>query len=110
AVICGYAHRVAPGYQFELGVEDIIHPEDWQHRHDPLFYITARYSRAMEMMIRRRPEQYLWMHRRWKSRPRHERQGKPMPKALRRNLEDLPWMNQAQLEQLLHPPAPLPSD
>ncbi|MBU0617167.1 MAG: lipid A biosynthesis acyltransferase, partial [Planctomycetes bacterium] len=27
----------------------------------------------LEAGIRRRPEQYLWMHRRWKSRPKAER-------------------------------------
>jgi KDO2-lipid IV(A) lauroyltransferase len=99
-IVCGYAHRIGPGFHFELGTTDIIEPEDWADQPDPLYYITARYSRAIEAMVRKRPEQYLWMHRRWKSRPRFERQGKPMPKHLRRNLESLPWMYQSQLDQL----------
>jgi KDO2-lipid IV(A) lauroyltransferase len=102
-VVCGYAHRIGPGFRYELGVADIIYPEDWQGQPDPLYYVTARYCRALETMVRMRPEQYLWMHRRWKSRPRHEREGKPMPSALRRRLEQLPWMDQAQLEQLHQP-------
>ncbi len=105
-IVCGYAHRVGPGFHYELGVADVIRPDDWQDRHDPLYYVTARYARAIEAMVRLRPEQYLWMHRRWKSRPRHERQGKPMPKALRQNLEALPWMDQAQMDRLLNPPEP----
>jgi len=105
-VICGYAHRVGPGSRFELGVADIIEPGDWADRRDPLYYITARYVRAIETMVRRRPEQYLWLHRRWKSRPRHERLGKPLPAALRRNLEELPWMDAEQLDRLSHPPPP----
>ncbi|MFW6031941.1 MAG: lysophospholipid acyltransferase family protein [Phycisphaeraceae bacterium] len=99
-VVCGYAHRLGRRYAYEVGSADVIRPEEWADQPDPLFYITARYIRAIETMIRMRPEQYLWMHRRWKSRPRHERQGKPIPRTLRRRLESLPWMDETQLEQL----------
>ncbi len=91
-IICGYAHRIGCDFSFEVGVTDIIHPGDWVDSYDPLYTITARYSRAIEKMICLRPEQYLWMHRRWKSRPPHERRSKPMPQALRTRLEQLPWM------------------
>jgi KDO2-lipid IV(A) lauroyltransferase len=30
---------------------------------------TARYTRALEEIIRRHPEQWLWIHRRWRTRP-----------------------------------------
>ena len=103
-IVCGYAHRIGPGFRFDFGETDIIYPDDWADQPDPLFYITARYSRAIETMVCLRPEQYLWMHRRWKSRPRHERLGREMPKKLRQNLERLPWMDQAQLDRLMHPP------
>ncbi len=103
-IICGYAHRIGPGFRYEIGTADIIYPEDWADQRDPLYYVTARYNRAMETMIRMRPEQYLWTHRRWKSRPRHERQGKPIPPGLRRNLQDLPWMTDDLMQRLVHPP------
>jgi KDO2-lipid IV(A) lauroyltransferase len=103
-IICGYAHRVGPGFRYEIGTADIIYPDDWADQRDPLYYVTARYNRAMETMIRQRPEQYLWTHRRWKSRPRHERQQKPIPPALRRNLEDLPWMTDDLMQRLENPP------
>ena len=106
-IVCGYAHRVGAGFDYELGAQDIIYPDDWADQPDPLFYISARYNRAMEMMIRKRPYQYLWMHRRWKSRPRFERLGKPMPAAMRHKLEALPWMDQPTMDRLLQP---LPSD
>ena len=105
-IVCGYAHRVGPGFHYELGVADVIHPADWHDRPDPLYYVPARYARAIETMVRMRPEQYLWIHRRWKSRPRHERQDKAMPQALRQKLEDLPWMDPAQLDRLSHPLPP----
>lgn len=104
-LVCGYARRLRHlGYRFEFGMTDIIYPEDWENQPDPLYYVTARYMRAIESMIRICPEQYLWMHRRWKSRPRHELQGKPLPKALRRQLENLPWMDQATLDRLATSP------
>jgi len=103
-VICGGAHRIGNRFEYEFHIQDIIYPEQWAEQDDPLFYLTARYNRAMEQLILRYPEQYLWIHRRWRSRPRHERLGKPMPKALRRKLETLPWMDQPLMDRLLNPP------
>ena len=102
-IICGYAARTGPGFRFEVGIGDIIRPEDWADRRDPLYYITARYNRAIESMVRSFPGQYVWMHRRWRSRPRYEYQGKSMTAALRRNLEELPWMDESTLDQLAEP-------
>jgi KDO2-lipid IV(A) lauroyltransferase len=81
-VIAGCALRSGSGFQYEISYTDFIRPEDWAEQPDPLFYITARFSRAIELMITQAPDQYLWLHRRWKSRPRHEREGKPMPDRL----------------------------
>ena len=103
-IICGYGHRLTGTFRFEVGNTDIIFPEDWEGRENPLYYITARYCRAFERMVRMRPEQFLWTHRRWKHRPRHEKLGKPLPRALRQNLESLPWMNDALMTQLENPP------
>lgn len=99
-IICGGALRVGADLRYELTAVDVIRPEDWASQPDPAFYITARYIRAIETMVRRSPHQYMWMHRRWKSRPRFEREGRPMPAALRRNLESLPWMDQATLDRI----------
>lgn len=105
-VICAMARRLPatePGLAFlyRLELADIIYPEDWQGRPDPLFYLTARYRRALEQMVRAAPEQYLWMHRIWKSRPRHERVGKPFPAALKEKLRSLPWLSEAEVDALV---------
>lgn len=99
-VIAGVAHRVGEQFRYRLDITDIITPDAWADQPDPLFYITARYNRAIELMIRRHPEQYLWLHRRWKSRPKFERQGKPLPDRLRAKLEALPWITARDLEQI----------
>ena len=38
--------------------------------------ITERYTRALERLVRRHPEQYFWLHRRWKHQPRLKRAAK----------------------------------
>ncbi len=100
-VIAGYAVRIGEQFLYEIDYTDIIVPGDWADQPDPLFYITARYNRAIEAMIRRDPTQYLWLHRRWKSRPKHERQGQPVPAKLIDKLAALPWMTQAELDRIV---------
>jgi Kdo2-lipid IVA lauroyltransferase/acyltransferase len=102
-IVTGVARRCGHRFRYEIFSNDIIRPEEWESHDDPLFYITARYNRALELMIRSCPEQYLWIHRRWKSRPKHEREGQPMPDRLRRKLLSLPWMTDALLSELEKP-------
>ena len=45
-------------------------PEEWESQADPLRWITQTYTRALEDAIRSYPEQYLWVHRRWKHQPK----------------------------------------
>mgnify|MGYP001972778303 CR=1 FL=1 len=99
-IVTGYARRVKDQFRYRLQTPDVIHPEDWVDQPDPLFYITARFNRSMEQMVRINPEQYFWVHRRWKSRPRWERQGEEMPSSVVGKLERLPWMTQEQLNRI----------
>jgi len=87
--------------RYRIEIEDAIHPEHWAEQPDPFYYMAARYRRAIERMILRAPEQYLWMHRMWKSRPRHERLNRPFPANLRRKLASLPWMTADELDRIV---------
>lgn len=104
SIICGLARRDIPagrapdGLQYRFDVIDVYGPEDWREHPDPLFYLTARYRRAIETMVRLAPEQYLWMHRIWRSRPRHERLGRPFPDGLAEKIRSLPWTTEGDLE------------
>ncbi len=91
----------SPSMRYAAEVVDVFGPEDWEGQPDPLFYLTARYRRAIETMVRRAPEQYLWMHRIWRSRPRHEVEKRPFPAALRAKLESLPWMTGEELARIM---------
>lgn len=68
-IVVGYARRLDARYNFEIGIEQIIYPHDWADQDDPLRWVTQTYSSALERVVRRDPTQYLWMHRRWKTRP-----------------------------------------
>ena len=80
SVVVGYARRVGPGFRYEVGIEEILKPEEFDDWADPVTELTQRYTRALERIIRRDPTQYLWLHRRWKHAPQ-PRVRKPRPKA-----------------------------
>jgi KDO2-lipid IV(A) lauroyltransferase len=58
---------------YALEVEDVIDPQEYANRPDAVRAITARYTSALERLIRRYPEQYFWIHRRWKHQPKAKR-------------------------------------
>ena len=64
------AARVGWPMRYRLYLEDVILPEDHAGRPDAAREITERYTRALERMVRRHPEQYFWLHRRWKHQPK----------------------------------------
>ena len=116
-IVSGGAHRVgwdasdsersigrrvgANDLRFRVTVDDVFGPEQYLSQPDPLFYLTARYRRSIENLVLAEPTQYLWMHRIWKSRPRHERLNRPFPDHLRTKLLDLPWMDEAAVERVV---------
>lgn len=55
--------------RYRLVVEDIIPPEEYAQRGDAVRAITERFTTALERVVRAAPEQYFWVHRRWKHRP-----------------------------------------
>jgi Kdo2-lipid IVA lauroyltransferase/acyltransferase len=75
AFVCvGYCCRVPNDlerdgwFRFELGCETIIDATEYDGR-DGVERLTARYTAALEAIVRRFPEQYFWLHRRWKTAP-----------------------------------------
>lgn len=69
-------HPDARWARFEIGCEAIIDPQKIVAR-DVVREITQQYTSALERAIRRAPEQYFWVHRRWKSEPRVREKRKP---------------------------------
>jgi KDO2-lipid IV(A) lauroyltransferase len=71
-IIVGCARRLSDRFDYEIHVNRVIYPEEWAGRDDELIWITQEYTRAIEEFIRVDPAQYLWVHRRWKTRPKDE--------------------------------------
>jgi KDO2-lipid IV(A) lauroyltransferase len=63
------APKVGEPMRYQLVVEDVILPEDYDGRGDAVRAITQRFTVALERLIRTAPEQYFWLHRRWKHQP-----------------------------------------
>jgi len=71
-IIVGCARRLSDRFEYEIHVNRVIRPSEWADRPDELLWITQEYTRAIEEFIRVDPGQYLWVHRRWKTRPKGE--------------------------------------
>lgn len=74
-IVVGYGRRLDTAFHFEMGVQRIIYPREWKDKPDPLAWITQEFTTALEQIVRTAPEQYLWVHRRWKHRPNGEPAG-----------------------------------
>jgi len=62
--------RVDRPWGYEVCIETVIDPNEFADRADAIEALTIEYSKALERMIRRYPEQYFWLHRRWKHQPK----------------------------------------
>ncbi len=64
AVCC--ARRLDQPLHFELHVEGIVDPRKTDSNVGTIHLMTQWYTSRLESMIRQAPEQYWWLHRRWK--------------------------------------------
>jgi KDO2-lipid IV(A) lauroyltransferase len=67
------AARVGTPLTYRVYLEDVILPEEFAAAADAPRAITRRYSDALARLVRRHPEQYFWLHRRWKHQPKARR-------------------------------------
>jgi KDO2-lipid IV(A) lauroyltransferase len=59
--------RKKKGYDFDGVVSDPIWPGPFQSEKEEIFRLTEEMNKTMEAMIRKYPEQYFWIHHRWKT-------------------------------------------
>lgn len=80
-VVTGYGVRLPDDedesrwVRFEAGCEDVFDVREIEGD-DEVRAITERFTKALEQAIRRHPEQYFWVHRRWKSVPRERKRAR----------------------------------
>jgi KDO2-lipid IV(A) lauroyltransferase len=70
-VSCAVRVREPLGYQ--ILTEDVIYPEEYAGRPDGVKAITERFTLGLERLVRRYPEQYFWLHNRWKHKPKEKK-------------------------------------
>ena len=59
--------RKADGNRYEGFVSDPIIPGEYESEKAEIFRLTEKMNQNMESIIRKYPEQYLWIHNRWKT-------------------------------------------
>ncbi len=64
-----YCRRSGGPLQYEVGLVDIADPADPSFDLGTVRDLTQWYTKQLETMINRAPEQYWWLHRRWKGIP-----------------------------------------
>lgn len=61
--------KTGPNMTYQSLCTDLIDPEEYRGRPDAIPAITQRFTTALEKMVEHYPEQYFWLHRRWKHQP-----------------------------------------
>jgi KDO2-lipid IV(A) lauroyltransferase len=74
-IVC-YLRRKSGPLQFEIGVVDVADPATWDGKLAGVKPLTRWYNEKLEAMILEAPEQYWWVHRRWKGQPPRRRKQK----------------------------------
>jgi KDO2-lipid IV(A) lauroyltransferase len=59
--------------RYQVIVEEQILPEEYEGRPDAVRALTQRFTAALERVVAASPEQYFWLHRRWKHQPQRKR-------------------------------------
>jgi KDO2-lipid IV(A) lauroyltransferase len=68
-LVLGYARRRGRPLCYDMGAETVIDPRGLGNASSPVQTLTERFSRGLEAVIRHDPDQYWWIHRRWKETP-----------------------------------------
>ena len=68
-VVIGYSQRLGNGYRHRLVFTPPVEVARSGDRAADAAALTAELTRRIEAAIRDAPDQWLWLHRRWKSRP-----------------------------------------
>lgn len=55
--------------RYRKHMEDLIFPQEYAGQRDAVWLLTQRFTAGLERMARAAPEQYFWLHRRWKHQP-----------------------------------------
>jgi len=69
-IIMGFLRRTDRKYRFKITLSEPVQIEKTGNLEKDILNLTQRYTTLIESRIREHPHEWLWMHRRWKTRPR----------------------------------------
>jgi KDO2-lipid IV(A) lauroyltransferase len=69
-LVVAAAHRSGVGLDYVVDIEEVIDSRQFADDPQAVRRLTADYTAAWERLVRKAPEQYLWLHRRWKHVPK----------------------------------------
>ena len=72
AVVPGYAYWDETIHKYRLRFEPALELVRTGESERDVFENTQRFAKALEEIIRKHPEQWVWVHKRWKTRPKDE--------------------------------------
>ncbi|HLZ13095.1 MAG TPA: lysophospholipid acyltransferase family protein [Candidatus Acidoferrum sp.] len=72
AVVPGYAYWDAPEGKYKLRFDPAVEIAETGDAERDVVENTRRFARIIENIIRKFPEQWVWVHARWKTRPKGE--------------------------------------
>ena len=68
-IVFGFGARQGPGFRYRVIVDDPILPKNTGDKEADVLRITQAFTKRIEYYVRQYPEQWLWLHRRWKTQP-----------------------------------------
>jgi KDO2-lipid IV(A) lauroyltransferase len=68
-ILTGVSRRVGPGFRYAGALDPPVEVVDTGDREADVLRITSKINANLEAGIRLAPEQWLWSHRRWKTKP-----------------------------------------
>lgn len=68
-IIMAFLRRSERRYRFKISLSKPIQIEKTGDLEKDIFNLTQRYTTIMESRIREHPHEWIWIHRRWKTRP-----------------------------------------
>lgn len=87
-IITGWSRRLGGGLRYDLVMTAPIWPKATGDRVRDISRMTAEVTARIESAVRSCPEQWMWLHRRWKTRPAEEGiSSRPVPEEKEARIE-----------------------
>jgi len=74
-IVFGFVRRLDGRFKYKLIVDSVFEPQPTGNHKEDVHRITQQITSRIEARVRECPEQWLWVHRRWKTPPPENEEG-----------------------------------